>query len=220
MAGNDGGKKKKKGMVTGAGVEVQIANGTPSSYVLATVNQNVKTASIGPMTHPVLSTLVPGTKKTFSLLTCMPRPIFNAFLSSVEAGPPLEQPQASDTAGNHPSKGWMEALQNQGRLDNDKIVKKDIIGFVRNDLFPKLKFIIRKQQLEYSPFENSICGKICAALGMKNAAPSVTCWERHKNMIVDVLNAKRADVTGAIKKEFLRKYKTQSVADIICPLTN
>jgi hypothetical protein len=185
-----------------ANSELSIANGTPSSYVLATVNQNGVTTSNGPMTHPMLSAPVPGTKETFSLLTGMPRPISNGLLSSVEAGPPLEQPQASDMLGNHPSKGWMEALQSQGQMDNDEIVKKDIIGFVRNDLFPKLKFIMGKQQLEYSPFENSICGKICAALGMKNAAAAVTCWERHKNMIADVLNAKKADVTGAIKKEF------------------
>jgi hypothetical protein len=33
-AGNDGSKKKKKAMVTGVGVEVPIANGTPSSYIL------------------------------------------------------------------------------------------------------------------------------------------------------------------------------------------
>jgi hypothetical protein len=44
-AGNDGGKKKKKAMVTGADVEVPIANGTPSIYVSATVNQNVVTTS-------------------------------------------------------------------------------------------------------------------------------------------------------------------------------
>jgi hypothetical protein len=53
-AGNDGNKKKKKAMVTRV-VEGPIANGTPSSYVLATVNQNGVTTSNGPMTHPVLS---------------------------------------------------------------------------------------------------------------------------------------------------------------------
>jgi hypothetical protein len=110
------------------------------------------------MTHPVSSALVAGTKKTFSLLTGRQRPISNALLSSVEAAPPLEQPRASDTPGNHPSKGWMVVLQSQGRMDNDEIVKTDIIGFVCNDLLPKLKFIMGKQQLEYSPFENSICG--------------------------------------------------------------
>jgi hypothetical protein len=91
-AGNDGGKKKKKVMVTVVGVEVPIANGTPSSYVFATVNQNVVTTSNRPMTHPVSSALVAGTKKTFSLLTGRPRPITNALPSSVEAAPPLEQP--------------------------------------------------------------------------------------------------------------------------------
>jgi hypothetical protein len=92
-AGNDGGKKKKKAMVNGVGVEVSIANGTPSSYVLATVNQNVVTTSNGPMTHPVLSASVPGTKKTFSLPTGMPRPISNALPSSVEAGPRSSPPR-------------------------------------------------------------------------------------------------------------------------------
>jgi hypothetical protein len=137
-AGNDGGKKKKKAMVTGDSVEVPIANGTPSSYVLATVNQNVVPTSNGPMTCPVSSMLVAGTKKTISLLTGRLRPISNALPNSMEAAPPLEQPPASDTPGNHPSKGWMEALQSQGRMDNNEIVKKDIIGFVPNDLFPKL----------------------------------------------------------------------------------
>jgi hypothetical protein len=47
----------------------------------------------------------------------------------VEAAPPLEQTPASDMLGIHPSKGWMEALQSQGRMDNHEIVKKDIIGF-------------------------------------------------------------------------------------------
>jgi hypothetical protein len=54
---------------------------------------------------------------------------------------------------------------------------------------------------------------------MKNAATAVTCWKRHKNMIADVLNAKRADVTGAINKECLRKYPTQPFANIDCLLT-
>jgi hypothetical protein len=94
----------------------------------------------------------------------------------------------------------MEALQSQGRLDNNKMVKKDIIGFVCNDLFPKLKFIMGKQQLEYSLFENSICGKICPALGMKTAATAVTCWERHKNMFADVLHAKRERMSLVLSK--------------------
>jgi hypothetical protein len=31
-------------------------------------------------------------------------------------------------------------------------------------------------------------------------------WERYKGMMANVLNAKRADVTGTLKKAFLRKY--------------
>jgi hypothetical protein len=75
-AGNDGGKKKKKAMVDGVGVEVSIANGTPSSDVLATVNQNVVTNSNGPMTHPVLSALVPRTKKNLFIADWHAAPYF------------------------------------------------------------------------------------------------------------------------------------------------
>jgi hypothetical protein len=40
---------------------------------------------------------------------------------------------------------------------------------------------------------------------------AVSWWERYKDMIADVLNAKRADVTGAIKRAFLRKSKKTAV---------
>jgi hypothetical protein len=42
-------------------------------------------------------------------------------------------------------------------------------------------------------------------MGMLDPNTAVTWWETYKGMIADVLNAKRADVTGALKKVFVRK---------------
>jgi hypothetical protein len=75
-------------------------------------------------------------------------------------------------------------------------------AYVRNSLFPKLKFIMGKQQMSYSPDGNTICGKICNGVGMTDPKLAVSWWEHYKDMIADILNAKRADVTGAIKRAF------------------
>jgi hypothetical protein len=42
-------------------------------------------------------------------------------------------------------------------------------------------------------------------MGMLDPTTAVLWWEYWKDVIADVLNAKRADVTGAIKKVFVRK---------------
>jgi hypothetical protein len=45
------------------------------------------------------------------------------------------------------------------------------------------------------------------AMGLKEATAPVMWWEHYKNVIAYVLNAKRADVTGAVKRAFMRTYK-------------
>ena len=82
----------------------------------------------------------------------------------------------------------------------------DISNYVRNDLFPSLKFIMSDKQLQYSPDTSSLCTLICVAMGLHDPTAAVTWWERYKNMIAYVLNSKRADVTGALKRSFMRTY--------------
>jgi hypothetical protein len=106
-------------------------------------------------------------------------------------------------------KAWFEACQNSGRLNNTAMLHKDISSYVRYDLFPNLKFIMAKTQMEYSTDPTTLCAIICSAMGMADPSTAVTWWEHWKDMIADVLNAKRADVTGAIKKVFVRKYLHQ-----------
>jgi hypothetical protein len=107
---------------------------------------------------------------------------------------------------DHESKTWFEACQRNGRMDNEEMLTKDIGSYVRYELFPKLKFIMNSKQLNYSSDKSSICGLICHAMGLVDEKTSVSWWERYKHMIADVLNAKRADATGAMKRVFLRTY--------------
>lgn len=116
-----------------------------------------------------------------------------------------QPPGGSEVNPEHESKTWFEACQRNGRMDNQAMLAKDISTYVRYELFPKLKFIMNSKQLNYSSEQTSICGLICTAMGLVDAKAAVSWWERYKDMIADVLNAKRADVTGALKRAFLRK---------------
>jgi hypothetical protein len=60
-------------------------------------------------------------------------------------------------------------------------------------------------QLNFSTDPSTLCMIICKAVGMVEKDTAVTWWEAYKDMIADVLNANSADVTGALKKVFLRK---------------
>jgi hypothetical protein len=106
-------------------------------------------------------------------------------------------------------KAWFEACQTSGRLNNTALLHKDISPYVRYDLFPNLKFIMVKTQMEYSNDPTTLCAIICTAMGMLDPSTEVLWWEYWKDMIADVLNAKRANVTGAIKKVFVCKYLHQ-----------
>jgi hypothetical protein len=149
--------------------------------------------------QPSLASSAPTTKKSFSIVTGIARQT-NAPVSVVE----INQPTASvsEQTGDHPSKSWFETLQDNGRMTNDDALVKDLNAYVRNSLFPKLKFIMGKQQMSYSPEGNTICGKICNGVGMTDPKLAVSWWEHYKDMIADILNSKRADVTGAIKRAF------------------
>jgi hypothetical protein len=78
-----------------------------------------------------------------------------------------------------------------------RILEKDISTYVQYKLFPDLKFIMSDNQLNFSTEPSTFSRIICTAMG--------TWWEAYKDMIADVLNGKRADVTGALKKVFLHK---------------
>lgn len=134
----------------------------------------------------------------------------NLGIPRTETGPPSVvavngEYSTLHVAGENLCKVWFEACQNSGRLTNKALLEKDISTYVRYTLFPDLKFVMSDNQLNFSTDPSTLCMIICKAVGMVDKNTAVTWWEAYKDMIADVLNAKRADVTGALKKVFLRK---------------
>jgi hypothetical protein len=114
------------------------------------------------------------------------------------------------------SKQWLEACQKSGRLGSSEMLAHDLSQYVRYDLFSKLKFIMSDKQLNYSRMNGSFCMLICNAMGLGgDDEVSISWWETYKETILVVLNNKRADVTAAIKRAFLRKYKSITIRLLI-----
>jgi hypothetical protein len=167
---------------------------------------------------PVVTTTPPEQTQTASV--AQPPPVQRVF--NLHTGKPLQvesnqsHPPSSiavtpvqgtqEVSTDHESKTWFEACQRIGRMDSQEMLSKDINAYVRHELFPKLKFIMDNKQLNYSSEKESICARICRSMGLVEERAAVSWWERYKDMIANVLNAKRADVTGAMKRTFLRKF--------------
>jgi hypothetical protein len=98
-----------------------------------------------------------------------------------------------------------EVLRKKGRMGSESMLLKDLVMYVRNDLFPKLKFIMHSKQLTFSVSPDTICYQICADLGLTEMRASAW-WELHKHKLLKTLNSKRADVTSAIKRAFMSKF--------------
>jgi hypothetical protein len=101
-----------------------------------------------------------------------------------------------------------EELRRKGRMGSESMLACDLVSYVRNDLFTKLKFIMDPRQLMYSTSKNSICYQICNDMGLTDGR-AAAWWELYKNKLVANLNSKRADVTSAIKRTFMSKLRTK-----------
>lgn len=99
---------------------------------------------------------------------------------------------------------WFETCRKKGRLASDSIHDFDLITYVRNELFSKLKFIMDARQLVFSESKDTICYQICRDIKVKESR-AASWWEIYKNKIVQTLNNKRADVTAAMKRTFMSK---------------
>ena len=119
---------------------------------------------------------------------------------------PAPEPVGSLLVEKHECTVFFEDCQRYGRIDREELLVKDITGYVRKDLFPKLKFIMNDRLLVYSMNPNSICSIICQEMGLKDPNTQLAYWERFKGMIGNVLNMKCNDVTGSIKRAFMSKW--------------
>ena len=115
----------------------------------------------------------------------------------------VDHEAGSTNAPTNPA-DWYETCREKGRLGSEGVMELQFVSYVRKDLFPKLKFVMNKNQMKWSTDPNSLCSLIRTELRVKDMFAE-QWWETHSNLIVQTLNAKRADVTASIKRAFMSK---------------
>ena len=58
-------------------------------------------------------------------------------------------------------------IRQHRKLGGEAILASDLIVYVRNDLFPKLKFVMNNRQLMFATESNTICYQICKDMGLR-----------------------------------------------------
>jgi hypothetical protein len=99
---------------------------------------------------------------------------------------------------------WYQLLQEKSSLGGVEQITIQLVTYVRNELFPKLKFFMNAKQLSFSAEKDSLCYHICQGMNV-NKDYAMDWWDEFKNKILATLNSKRADVTSCIKKAFMSK---------------
>jgi hypothetical protein len=181
---------------------------TPVAVVVAATPPPIaSTAAAALLVAPLHATTTPASSKVaFSCRSGIVRP---QELKTVPGEVNLEDggdtPSIDITSNN--CADWYESCRQTGRKGSDSMLTVDLSRYVRNDLFSKLKFFMSQKQLKYNFNENSICQQIIKDMSLKGNR-GAAWWEIFKNKISSTLNNKRADVTAAIKRSFMRKYST------------
>jgi hypothetical protein len=144
-----------------------------------------------------VTTLSPNVSSQFNMKTAQPTVPNEVVVNPDEA-------RSVTTSETLTSGDFYEELRKKGRMGSASMLDCDLVSYVRNDLFPKLKFVMDKRQLQFSTEKDSICFQICSDLGLTGPRASAW-WEIYKNKLVSKLNSKRADISAAIKRVFMSK---------------
>jgi hypothetical protein len=91
-----------------------------------------------------------------------------------------------------------------GRNGSGMMSPGDLTTYVRNTLFPKVKFLMDPKQLMFTNETDTICYHIWNELGINKDCAQLW-WENNKNKISGTINAKRADISASIKEKFMSK---------------
>jgi hypothetical protein len=186
------------------------ASTTDSRHEAAVVTKHALTT---PTPLPPKPAALPRQLTQFSTLTGLPT---HQAPESVVTDVTMTAEGASMHGTTNTPGDWFEVIRQKGRMGSESMLNVDLVAYVRNELFPKLKFFMDPRQLMFSTATNSICYQICNDMGLKKER-SASWWELYKHKIVQTLNCKRADVTASIKRSFMSKWWVE-VVTIICTL--
>ena len=115
---------------------------------------------------------------------------------------------SSQTTGGSSSKftaakTW-RFVESGGKWD-DESIKLTLSTYVKQKMFPHLKFMQGKSMIEFSKDQRSVCGQILARLNVP-ASMAKKFWERYSRKVECYLNSKRNDSATALKNAFFSKY--------------
>jgi len=89
---------------------------------------------------------------------------------------------------------------------NDQGRQHQIKKFVKETLFPHIKFFVNDEELIWNPTVNSPCQFVVTGLNVSNDPEECRhWWHKHHCLILKEVNRKRSDVVAGIKKIFLGK---------------
>ena len=116
---------------------------------------------------------------------------------------------SSQTTGGSSSKftaaeTW-RFVESGGKWD-DESIKLTLSTYVKQKMFPHLKFMQGRSMIEFSKDQRSVCGQILARLNVP-AGMAKKFWERYSRKVECYLNSKRNDSATALKNAFFSKYK-------------
>jgi hypothetical protein len=206
----EGGRPKRRGGGKGPAVSKKVARDTTETRVGGAVADEVRSAIGSSRSDNASAARVFADKTPNSSVAGVSFQYHTGAMSkgSAESVPSAVGSNVDNSSSNGPesihSGDKFEYCRQVGKYAGGNMAAIDLIGYVRTELFPKLKFIMDKRQLVYSGEKGTICALICKDMSVKDSR-AADWWETHKLLIMKTLNSKRADVTAAIKRTFVSK---------------
>ena len=105
--------------------------------------------------------------------------------------------------GNFSAGTTWNFLSNNGKMNDDDI-KLSLGSYVKQKIFPHLKFIPGPSWIDFNTQENSLCGRVLRHLAVPTAFQD-KFWRKYGRKVETYLGSKRNDTATALKCAFFSK---------------
>ena len=109
------------------------------------------------------------------------------------------------SVGNFSAGTTWRLMTESGKMDDDAI-KLTLASYIKQKIFPHLKFIPGPSWVDFSTKEHSLCGKILKHLNVPVSFHD-KFWKKYGRKVDAYLGSKRNDTATALKSAFFSKYK-------------
>lgn len=123
--------------------------------------------------------------------------------NELDGGEEITSQITAESASRLTAAETWQFVEAAGKWD-DESIKLTLSTYVKQKMFPHLKFIQGKSMIAYSNDTKSVCGQILARLNVP-ASMGPKFWERYSRKVECYLNSKRNDTATALKNAFFSK---------------